>query len=500
MTTRGDAAAADADRASPSSSSSSMATATATDPFAILGVDRATANASIARASFRALARRAHPDKGGSATAFDALRVALDRALEEIEIARGGGGGGDGDGGARRYDWRAGKATRRDAEASARRETTRPTRTPIPPSQRSPQTAAAAFEAPPRVRPSARHVSSHAVVSVACGSASAGGTRGAGLVAAASLAGGVVLWDPATGKILDVNDGAFASEKDVSEKESDKDVSEKDSPPANDEETRGPSTNRVASDVWFSDGGDVLACAFADGGVRVFDVGGGGGGGGGSNSTGSKNLNLNLNLNRHTDLKGHAERVTSLCFARGDAIVVTASADRTAKAWRVRDDATGRLVAAAATRPFLDMNRHAAALTCVTPCGYGPISGQHIITCDARGGWRVWSLVTGKCVKKTTWGGDRGADGITKCVALPSKPTSSKQQQTKRTDDERYDEGDDDDDAVVRFATAHYYVDEDASRILVWEVSLGESPSPSRRVCPAHWSPYDRVRVVNADP
>ena len=93
MTTRGDAAAADADRASPSSSSSSMATATATDPFAILGVDRATADASIARASFRALARRAHPDKGGSATAFDALRVALDRALEEIEIARGGGGG-----------------------------------------------------------------------------------------------------------------------------------------------------------------------------------------------------------------------------------------------------------------------------------------------------------------------------------------------------------------------------------------------------------------------
>jgi hypothetical protein len=52
----------------------------------------------------------------------------------------------------------------------------------------------------------------------------------------------------------------------------------------------------------------------------------------------------------------------------------------------------------------------------------------------------------------------------------------------------------------VRFATAHYYVDEDASRILVWEVSLGESPSPSRRVCPTHWSPYDRVRVVNADP
>jgi WD40 repeat protein len=331
---------------------------------------------------------------------------------------------------------------------------------------------------------------------VACGSASAGGTRGAGLVAAASLAGGVVLWDPATGKILDVNDGAFASEKDVS----DKDVSDKDSPPANDEETRGPSTNRVASDVWFSDGGDVLACAFADGGVRVFDVGGGGGGGGGSNSTGSKNLNLNLNLNRHTDLKGHAERVTSLCFARGDAIVVTASADRTAKAWRVRDDATGRLFAAAATRPFLDMNRHAAALTCVTPCGYGPISGQHIITCDARGGWRVWSLVTGKCVKKTTWGGDRGADGITKCVALPSKPTSSKQQQTKRTDEELYDEGDDDDDDIVRFATAHYYVDEDASRILVWEVSLGESPSPSRRVCPTHWSPYDRVRVVNADP
>jgi curved DNA-binding protein CbpA len=54
-------------------------------PFARLGLDP-TANEQSVRAAFRRLALRHHPDHGGDAAAFAALRHAYERCLVEVRL------------------------------------------------------------------------------------------------------------------------------------------------------------------------------------------------------------------------------------------------------------------------------------------------------------------------------------------------------------------------------------------------------------------------------
>ena len=71
------------------------------DPFAALGLRRGRCDATDVRRAFRAMAREAHPDKGGDDARFHTLATAHDAALAELAATLRA---------PERYDWRDGRA------------------------------------------------------------------------------------------------------------------------------------------------------------------------------------------------------------------------------------------------------------------------------------------------------------------------------------------------------------------------------------------------------
>ena len=444
------------------------------DPFAALGLRRGRCDATDVRRAFRAMAREAHPDKGGDGARFHTLATAHDAALAELAATRRD---------PERYDWRDGRAAfdggaatdggaafdarRADApgETSGRASPTSPT-SPTPPT-RPPATSRPNVDASPpkiptletraRLRPPARASSTppsrRAIVSLA--------VNARGFVAAAALDGGVVVWHVPSGRLVD----AFQFEK--AGKESDE---SDDAPRASDvwwvgrgggggggggELELERELERESDDVVLGD--DALLAAAEDGSLALRRLESSGG-----------DAHLRLFPRDGGRLVGHVARVTAACWTSTDGgrttTLCTASLDATARTWRLGEDEDPPTPTdpshsgSSSATPVATLRGHEAGLTCAC------VSGATLATCDARGEFRLWRLPNGEPTTTVRWGPE--GDAILRCAFLPRRRASSRA--PSRADDRDLE--------PLRLATAHYSREDDRGRVLVWRVGDGDEP------------------------
>ena len=437
------------------------------DPFAALGLRRGRCDATDVRRAFRAMAREAHPDKGGDDARFHTLATAHDAALAELAATLRA---------PERYDWRDGRAAfdggaptvggaafdarRADApgETSGRATpSTSPSTSPTP-STRAPATslphvdtsppAVPTLEARARLRPPARARSAppsrRAIVSLA--------VNARGFVAAAALDGGVVVWHVPSGRLVDEFRFDDASEREANRQK--------------------PRDAPRASDVWWIGGGgdddenvdgdDALLAAAEDGTLALRRL-----------EPEEPGLEPRLEPGPISSarplslLVGHVARVTAACWTSTDGgettTLCTASLDATARTWRLErgdasptsDPSDPSISGSSSATPVATLRGHEAGLTCAC------VSGATLATCDARGEFRLWRLPNGDPTTTVRWGLD--GDAILRCAFLP---------RGRKTFPEALDRDRD----PLRLATAHYSREDDRGRVLVWRIGDGDDP------------------------